>query len=139
MTTHRTWLLLRRLDDEKSLFFVPHVRVDEDRPAQFSASVVGLENRMLAAGCSIDEAEGNAIDMFQVLVDHAIESNAPLGFELGDVAFSVVPVTFKQAGQFFAAFDKFLSAANAAGEEWRSVPTSVLVASQKPVASDRAA
>ncbi|MEK6373406.1 MAG: hypothetical protein AABO58_12000 [Acidobacteriota bacterium] len=121
--------MLRKYDEKSSLFFVPHVHIQEDAPALFTASVVGLENRMAAAGNSVDEAESNAIEMFQVLIDYSIENKTPLSSQLGaEVPFTVVPVTLEKGSEFFAAFFAALVNAVSTAEEWRSVPTTVLVA-----------
>jgi hypothetical protein len=134
----RIWLLLRKLDEQKSLFFTLLVRIAEDEPAVFGATINGLENRMAAAGQSLYEAELNAVEMFKGLIDYTLEtSRVPLGFELGQTfPYVVVPVKLEQADAFFEAIENAVkSAADDNEPEWRSVPTSLLVASAEPVLS----
>jgi hypothetical protein len=135
--THRLWLLLRRVDEKTCLFFAPSVCIQEDEPALFSAAIAGFENRMAAAGRSIEEAESNAIDMFQVLIDYSIEHKKPLGFELGTaVPYRVLPLRWEKAAEFFEAFTTaLLSGVSHQMQEWHSVPTTLLVAQRLALSS----
>ena len=130
-TIHRNWLLMRKLEEKKSLFFSVLIRIKEDEPALFGATVDGLDNRLAAAGESVDEAESNALDMFRGLVDYTLDKRIPLGNELGSpIPYLVVPIGLDQAEAFFDGIKEAMNAAAADElEEWRTVPTSVLVAS----------
>jgi hypothetical protein len=132
----RTWLLLRQLDEQTSLFFTVPVHTEEDEPAVFGATIAGLENRLVAAGQSFYEAERNAIEMFKGLVDYTLEtSRVPLSFELGETfRYVTVPVKLKEVDILFdAVMDAVKSGMlSEDDQEWRSVPTSLLVASTEP-------
>ena len=132
MTARRVWFLLRRIDEQDSLFFPLVVDIEEHEPALFGASIFGLDGRLAAMGRTAEEAEGSAVAMFKDIVDLAFEKNVPLGKELGErVPFRRVKVTFEKADEFFADFLEALSSSQVE-EEWRSVPTTALVAAASP-------
>jgi hypothetical protein len=128
MTGQKFWFLLRRLGESETLFFPIVVRVEEDEPALFGAEVLGLEGRLIAMGRSGEEAESDAITLFQAIVDDAIEKHEPLGRELGNgVAFSRVNLPLEQAGKALAQIVKTLSTLTP-NEEWSSAPMHAVIA-----------
>lgn len=130
MSARRIWFLLRKLDEQDSLFFPIVVDVEEHEPVLFGASIPGLDGRLAAMGRTAEEAEHNAVAMFRDIVDLAFDKRIPLSKELGEgVPFRRVNVTFAKADEFFASFLEALTSIHETDEqEWRSIPTTALVA-----------
>ena len=128
----RAWWLLRRspMDPKRSFLFHVDVVIEEDEPGLFGAHVVGMEDRMVAMGQSLEEATENACMLFMDTVDDAVESSVSFSFAIGNSDYAHLNIPISEAASVFEA----LRAIEHEEEEelWLRIPPPV-IESQKEV------
>ena len=122
MTERSSWMLLRRLGRQESLFFPIVVEIEEDEPALFGATVLGLETSLIAMGRSPEEAEQNALALFKDRVDFTIHEKRPICEGLSNsIAFKKLNFDLEKAAKLL---DEFLASVEQASieDEWHLTP-----------------
>lgn len=68
----REYFLFRRLDNEKTLGFRVFVKIERG-PKEYISTLLPLDpGTVIGAGTTPDEAERDALDLFQSMVDHCL-------------------------------------------------------------------
>ena len=118
----RLWWLVRGIDENRSLIFPVHVTVEEDEPNLFGATIPGLEDHMAAMGRTPDEAEQNAVELFQATVDDALAKDTSVSFAIGSQQYMTADFPVIKADAFFRQIHNLNLRELAIDDEWRGVP-----------------
>jgi predicted RNase H-like HicB family nuclease len=70
---HRQWGLARQVAPRKTIVFLVTVEIEKTDTDCFASTILPLDS-VFASGTTPDEAERNALELFQDMVDHCIES-----------------------------------------------------------------
>jgi hypothetical protein len=125
--TSGAWLM-RGIDDNQSFLFNVPVRVEEDEPGLFGASVTTMSGQMAASGRSSQEAFENAVLLFCMTVDDAIKRQISIHFATG-VQPLTLQVKMKDAPKFLHLLESKLAEFDKE-ETWLRIPPEAITEHQ---------
>ncbi len=130
-TRSRLWWLVRGIDKRQSFVFPVQVTVEEDEPNLYGATIPGLEDHMAAMGRTAEEAERNAIELFQATVDDALDKKASVSHAIGSSRSMTADFPVSKADEFFKLIHDldFRELDSDDDEGWRGVPLGLAVLS----------
>lgn len=124
--TSRVWWLVRGIDTFRSFVFPIQVTIEEDEPNLYGASIPGLEDQIAAMGRTGDEAERNALELFQGIVDDALDKGTSVAFAINSMQYMTANFPITKADEFFKAIENLdlreLDSASEDDDGWRGVP-----------------
>jgi hypothetical protein len=104
------------------------VTVEEDEPNLYGASIQGLDERVAAMGVTGDEAERNALELFQGIVDDALDAGTSVAYAIGEMPYMTADFHVAKAAEFFKLIQNLdlrdLDSAADDDDGWRGVPLS---------------
>jgi hypothetical protein len=103
--------LARGITKDETIFFPLAMTVAEDGSAVYSACVLGMEDRIIATGRTVDDATHEALELFKSIVDTALDQNLPLSKVLGPMQFQRLDVPITKAGGVFRALTELIGRA----------------------------
>jgi hypothetical protein len=123
----RVWFLMRGLPNDQSYVFTNVVAVERSGAGRYTATIAGMDGRILANGRTEDEAADEALDLFKSMIDHCIDAKRPLENVVGT---PVEPknIPLAKFNELYKAFNYHLEELNerheerAQGESWVSTP-----------------
>ncbi|MBI1799427.1 MAG: hypothetical protein HYR73_07035 [Candidatus Eisenbacteria bacterium] len=131
-------LLARQHGEKSTILFVTQVQTERDMDfagESHVATIIGLEDRLVATGQTLDQARDNALELFRDLIDEAIEVSEEVGtksiqktLEGSQIPFVVAKKSFSQVDELFDAWTKLLNerlselhSGDDESEKWKAV------------------